>query len=101
MAAKIKDALQDRLSALNGKSQLLVEKFHAVYKQKLEAEQRALGLEAEIRKLKQQIQQMNTQIEYLQVVSTISPSRDDLDKTKKILSDLVREINKCINDLTL
>lgn len=100
MAVNIKDKLQERLVSLSGKTRLMVEKYQAVEKQKLAAEAKIKDLEAEILKMKQQIEQLNVKIEYLQVTSAISPSRSELEQTKKVLSDLVREINKCINDLT-
>ncbi len=100
MAVNIKDKLQERLVSLSGKTRLMVEKYQALEKQKLAAEAKIEDLEAEILKMKQQIEQLNVKIEYLQVTSAISPSRSELEQTKKVLSDLVREINKCINDLT-
>ena len=100
MAVKIKDSIQDRLTTLQGKAQMMVEKYHTLEQQKRASDDKVKSLEDEILRMRQQIEQLNTKIEYLQVTSTISPSRSELEQTKKVLSGLVREINKCITDLT-
>ncbi len=100
MAAKVKDEHQERIESLQAKTRLLIEKCNVLAKRGEETEERMVQLERENLSLKQQIEQLKVQIEYLQVVSTINPSREELEQTKKVLSDLVREINKCINDLT-
>ena len=100
MAVKVKDEHQERIESLQAKTHLLIEKYQVLAKRHKDTEERLVQSERENLSLKQQIEQLKVQIEYLQVVSTINPSREELEQTKKILSDLVREINKCINDLT-
>ena len=100
MAVKVKDEHQERIESLQAKTHLLKEKYQVFAKRHKDTEERLVQSERENLSLKQQIEQLKVQIEYLQVVSTINPSREELEQTKKVLSDLVREINKCINDLT-
>lgn len=95
MSAKIPEIL-DRLS---GKLQLLVER-HALVK----AERDALQAECEelqrkIVSLTSALQQANTEIEYLRISHKIAPTEDDVLRSRILLTELVKKIDKCISQL--
>lgn len=51
--------------------------------------------------LHRNIDDLNRQIEYLKVASVLTPNHHDVEETRAILSELVREIDKCINQLSI
>ncbi|MDE5607767.1 MAG: hypothetical protein K2I64_02400 [Muribaculaceae bacterium] len=56
--------------------------------------------DATIREQKREIERLTQQVDFLTVVSTTLPAPGDIEKSRAILSGLVREIDKCIKDLT-
>lgn len=92
--------LQTRLNSLKAKTQVLVEKYTA-----LEADRRRLeALLAErdeaIGQRDRLIADLQRRIEYLRASVAVSPSREDVEQTRSLIAGLVREIDKCILDLT-
>lgn len=91
--------LAEQLSRINGKAQLLLIRYNAL-RGKVESltsenqELRAviLAREAEIEKLK-------TEMEYLRIASTVDPDRKTKESVYTMLSDIVREIDRCVADL--
>lgn len=98
-AKKSSQELEQRIEAVSAKVRVLVRRLEVESELKRKALEKVSELEAEIERQRQRMKQMDIQIENLQVVSTIVPSKTELDKTHKILSDIVREIDKCIKDL--
>lgn len=92
--------LQQRLESITAKAKLLTWRYQHLAQEHRKAEQRIDELETTIAQLQQQSKLMAVKIESLQVVSAIAPGRDDVEKTRRILSDLLRDIDKCINELT-
>ncbi len=42
---------------------------------------------------------MRQEAEHLKVVHTITPSRDDVQRTRAMISELMRDIDRCIADI--
>ncbi|MDE7472154.1 MAG: hypothetical protein K2M68_01065, partial [Muribaculaceae bacterium] len=61
---------------------------------------RVADLEYTVKQQQNEVERLSQQVEFLTIVSTAMPDRDDIDKSRALLSGLVREIDKCINDLT-
>lgn len=92
--------LQQRLDSLKSKAQLLVERYARVVDAKNAADIRIAELESTISRQKAEIDVMRQKIEHLQVVTTIAHNREDVERTRAFLAELVRDIDKCINELS-
>ena len=64
------------------------------------AEKRIIELETTIDTMRNRIETLERQVEYLSVVTTAFPSREEVKRSQARISELVREIDKCISDLS-
>lgn len=92
--------LQETIERVSTKARVLVEKYAVLLKAKQEADLRIESLQREVDEQRKQIERLNAQIEYLRLSTTIAPDRKAVERSRVILSGLVREIDKCIADLT-
>lgn len=92
--------LQQRLDSLKSKAQLLMERYTRMADAKRAADERIGELEAQIERKNREINVMRQQIEHLQVVTTLTPRREDVERSRAFLTELVRDIDKCINELS-
>lgn len=92
--------LQQRLDSLRSKAQLLTQRYVNLANQKREADERIASLQATIESQRKEMAIMRQQIEQFQVVSVLAPRREDVERTRTLLAELVRDIDKCINELT-
>lgn len=91
--------LQDTISRISNKMAVLMER-HSVVEQKLkDAEDEIKQKEAENAKLMKEIERLTLELQYLKVARTISRDPEDLAKSKAILVQLVRDVDKCIAQL--
>ncbi|MDE6802725.1 MAG: hypothetical protein K2J06_08165 [Muribaculaceae bacterium] len=65
-----------------------------------DARRQVADRDATIREQQREIERLTQQVDFLTVVSTALPAPGDIEKSRAILSGLVREIDKCIKDLT-
>ena len=96
MAADLHSTIERILS----KSSVLVEKYHALEVDKLNADKEIERLNHELTALKKEVEQLRQDNEYLKIARTIAPSYEQLAESKNILNQLVREVDKCISQLT-
>ena len=92
--------LQTRLNSLKAKMGVLIEKYDA-----LDADRRRLkAMLAErdeaIGQRDRLIADLQSRIGYLRASVTATPSREDVEHTRSLIAGLVREIDKCILELT-
>ncbi len=92
--------LQQRLDILRSKAQLLTERYLTLLDEKREADATIEQLNKEMERQRKEMDIMRQQIESLQVVTTLVPSRENVERSRAILAELVRDIDKCINELT-
>lgn len=92
--------LQETIESIKAKVRVVIDRQALLLKEKEEVEARVLMLEEVIDQQRKEIERLRLETEYLKIASTLSPSRDDVEHTRAILSGLVREIDKCITDLT-
>lgn len=92
--------LQQRLDILRSKAQLLTERYLTLLDEKREADATIEQLNKEMELQRKEMDIMRQQIESLQVVTTLVPSRENVERSRAILAELVRDIDKCINELT-
>lgn len=93
--------LQQRIDRLQSKATLLADRYKAVKRGREEAEVRAAELQAEVLRLERELSLKNAEIERLKVSSVLTPDHRDVEATRAFLSELVREIDKCIAQLSI
>lgn len=92
--------LQQRLDSIRSKAQLLQSRYLMLLDEKRAADARIQELQDTLERQRKEMDVMQQQIEYLRVVTTITPSHQDVERSRAILSELVRDIDKCISELT-
>ncbi len=94
------DELQARIDSLKSKAKLLTERYKMIVQQKQLQNDRIGQLEATVDKQQREIRLLQQQNEQLRIVSTMAVKREDMEHTRTVLTQLVRDIDKCIAELT-
>lgn len=92
-------ALQETLSRIINKSNVLIEKYHALSAEKEELAARNAQLEQEVAQLKQQLEKLQQSLDYLSMARSIAPDAQKAAQTRALITSLVRDIDKCIAQL--
>ncbi len=92
--------LEAILQRLTAKSEVLAEKYQALKSAKLKLDNENESLKHQIEKLRQTIEQQRSEINYLKLARTLSQSPEEIAKSKAILAQMVRDVDKCISQLT-
>lgn len=95
------DTLQQSIDRLKAKAALLTDRYTLVDKARQEAQAQVDELQARVRDLSRQLALRDAEIERLKVSSVLSPDHYDVEATRRFLSELVREIDKCIAQLSI
>lgn len=90
---------QQIIDRINAKAQLILERYAMVNRQRSEAVQRVSELEDQLRRMQAENERLAREVEFLRIATTIAPDRKDVADTRAMLSELVREIDRCISDL--
>lgn len=77
-----------------------MERYHVLLESKRQADARILEQDAMILAQKKEIESLRQQVEYLQIATNVIPDNSQTERTRTLISTLVREIDRCINDLT-
>ena len=93
------ESLDKSLSRISEKMHVLAQRYDTVCQERTQALERIAELERELRDKEQRIEQLSLRNEYLSVSSTLAPDRDAIEKTRNIITELVREIDRCIADI--
>ena len=93
------ESLDKSLSRISEKMHVLAQRYGTVCQERTQALERIAELEKELRDKERRIEQLSLHNEYLSVSSTLAPDRDAVEKTRTIIADLVREIDRCIADI--
>ena len=92
--------LRQQLERVNAKTTLVLEKYALMQKRLEPARAQIERLNAELRSSRQSIEKLELQLEYLSVSHTVASSDAELERTKTMIEELVREIDSCIADLS-
>ncbi len=92
--------LQQTLQRISRKTEFLTERYNEVLRGKTSAEARVKELEQTVTSLNEEIRQLKSRIEYLTVVTVAHPDRRDVELSRAKLTKLVREIDRCISELS-
>ncbi len=86
--------LKQTIERVSNKAKILVERYHVLLESKRQADARILEQDAMILAQKKEIES------YLQIATNVIPDNSQTERTRTLISTLVREIDRCINDLT-
>jgi SET domain-containing protein len=91
--------LQQTIKRLRAKMLVVSDRFKLVCDQRDRALTKVAELEAELEQKRKQSEQLQQEVDFLRIATTIAPERKDVAQTRALLAELVREIDKCIADL--
>ena len=91
--------LQTTLRRLQAKSDVLLEKYHALKLEKEAVEQENDQLRNRLAQLDKEIEKLRLDYEYLQMARMITPTRESVVQSRAILAKLVQDVDKCISQL--
>ena len=92
--------LEELIERLQRKMLVLIDKYRLLEADKKSVDEENASLKAEIEKLKKQLEQTNTEKEFIRMARNISSTPEELAKNKAVLVQLVRDVDKCIAQLT-
>lgn len=96
---KMASDLELSLRRIAEKSRFLTDRYKSVVDQRDKALARITELEALLEAQTKTVEKLKLELEYMTLASTIAPDRDSLDKTRAMISGLVRDIDRCIADI--
>ena len=91
--------LQQTLARIINKSNILVEKYHALMSANAELASKKEQLVEEIEKMKRANELLQQENEYLKLARVVAPDLNDVENARTTISTLVRDIDKCIAQL--
>jgi len=92
--------LQQHIASIEAKAQVLVERYNRLCELQRQAEEIIAELKAAIADRDNRLAQLESEVAFLRNSIALAPTADDVDRTRRIVSELVREIDKCIRDLS-
>jgi len=92
--------LQQQLESVRAKTRVVGEKYHHLRDAYLAAKDEISDLKAQVLARDEEIEKLRMKVEYLSMASTVRLTGDDLAATRAMVADLVRDIDRCIADLT-
>lgn len=92
--------LHETLDRLRSKSNVLIARYKALATEKENVVQQNIELQNTINSLRKQLEQAMRENEYLKLARSISLNNEDLAKSRATIAGLVRDIDKCISQLT-
>lgn len=94
-------SLQQRIDRIKSKAAVLNERYIAMSKARDDAERRVAERDAEIDGLRRQLAERDREIERLKVSNVLTPDHRQVEQTRQLISSLVRDIDKCIAQLSV
>ncbi|MBO7164558.1 MAG: hypothetical protein J6V60_00505 [Muribaculaceae bacterium] len=91
--------LSELLQRLLRKSELLAERYSTLKAKSDDLQSRNEVLTEENSKLKAELEKMRIENEYLKVSHKIAPTAEDVKASQALITELVRNIDKCISQL--
>ena len=91
---------EQRLNEINAKTRMLTQRYRYAVMQRDEALERLSQANGELAAARTRIEELTRQVEYLRMASAIEAVDGDIEQSRKFLSELVREIDKCISQLS-
>ena len=92
--------LHETLDRLRSKSEVLIARYKALATEKENVVQQNIDLQNTINSLRKQLEQAMRENEYLKLAKSISLNNEELVKSRATIAKLVRDVDKCISQLT-
>lgn len=91
--------LSQALQRISEKSRFLTQRYNVVVQERDQARQRVDELTRAVQERDRELQALRMRVEFLTVVSTMAPDREAIEKTRALITKLMRDIDRCIADL--
>ncbi len=91
--------LQQTVSRIAAKSRIILERYELMKRQLKASAEKIDQLEHDLGRIRAENERLRSQVDYLKIAAVVAPEREDVERTRTLLSNLVREIDKCIADL--
>ncbi len=91
--------LHDALSRIQSKANVLMARYHALDTEKEKVEKLNEELKLKNLQLSKENEKLRLDNEYLRIARNISSTNAELENNRGILTQLVRDIDKCISQL--
>lgn len=92
--------LQERLDNIRVKADMLVSRFEEQRERCRLLEQTVDRLEKQVADLTKSLERLKVDNELLRTAGLLNPTREDVERSRAMLSQLVRDIDRCIAELT-
>ena len=92
--------LAEQLERISDKSRLLLIRFGELQKRNAALTSELQDMRATLVSRDAEIEKLRLELEYLRIATNIAPDSKSKEAVYATISDLVREIDRCINDLT-
>lgn len=93
------ETLSEIFERMLQKQQILVEKYNVLEEKARGLVDEKAELEGRLRKQMADMEKLRMENEYLKLARTVAFDRKDLDKNREIITKLVRDVEKCIEQL--
>jgi len=93
------ESLSEIFDRLLQKQAVMVERYHALEDKCKALEGSVADLQSELERQKEKLERTVQENEYLKIVRTVAPDRESLERSREIVAKLVRDVDKCIEDL--
>ncbi|MDE6453092.1 MAG: hypothetical protein K2L74_07350 [Muribaculaceae bacterium] len=91
--------LRQQLERVNAKTTLVMEKYALMQQRLAQARAEIERLNDELRRSRQAAEALELRLEYLTVSHTVASGAEQVEHTKAMIDELVRDIDRCIADL--
>lgn len=92
--------LGEQIARVRSKASILVEKYLLLREAFENGRNEIAELKGELIAKNAEIEKLRLQVEYLSIASTVKMSSEDIESTRALVANLVREIDRCISDLS-
>ena len=93
------ESLSEIFERMLSKKQVMVDRYQALKNRLAAADERVSELERENARQRQTLEKLEMENEYLRIARKIAPDRDALDRSRTLIAKLVRDVDKCIEQL--
>lgn len=90
---------QSQLQSVSAKMTVIAERYRVLEESYQAAREEIIQLKAEALARTKELEQLRQKAEYLAVASTAGADRSNVEATRNMLANMVREIDRCIADL--
>lgn len=93
-------SLRQRTESIRAKCHVLTERYEQLLAYKREADAMMKSQQAEIERQQTEIARLENELRYLKLTAAIATTDEERQSARELLTGLVREIDRCINELT-